>query len=203
MMAMKFPFNLPFLRKEEFREDKPRSGLLSKLYLTQKQRLQLLKWALYALVLIVLSVVQDVLLSRWRFFGTTTDLVPCGIFLIVVAEGMETGSVFSLIAACCYLFSGSSSGNYTIVIITLLSIAAAFFRQSYLRKGFGASLLCVSLAMVLYQLSIFLVAVFLDLTAFSRITAHLMSAALTLISVPILYPIVGGIYSIGGDAWKE
>lgn len=202
-MAMKFPFNLPFLQKEEFREDKPRSGLLSKLYLTQKQRLQLLKWALYALVLIVLSVVQDVLLSRWRFFGTTTDLVPCGIFLIVVAEGMETGSVFSLIAACCYLFSGSSSGNYTIVIITLLSIGAAFFRQSYLRKGFGASLLCVSLAMVLYQLSIFLVAVFLDLTAFSRITAHLMSAALTLISVPILYPIVGGIYSIGGDAWKE
>lgn len=202
-MAMKFPFNLPFLRKEEFREDKPRSGLLSKLYLTQKQRLQLLKWALYALVLIVLSVVQDVLLSRWRFFGTTTDLVPCGIFLIVVAEGMETGSVFSLIAACCYLFSGSSSGNYTIVIITLLSIGAAFFRQSYLRKGFGASLLCVSLAMVLYQLSIFLVAVFLDLTAFSRITAHLMSAALTLVSVPILYPIVGGIYSIGGDAWKE
>ena len=89
------------------------------------------------------------------------------------------------------------------MIITLLSIGAAFFRQSYLRKGFGASLLCVSLAMVLYQLSIFLVAVFLDLTAFSRITAHLMSAALTLISVPILYPIVGGIYSIGGDAWKE
>lgn len=202
-MAMKFPFNLPFLQKEEFREDKPRSGLISKLYLTQKQRLQLLKWALYALVLIVLSVVQDVLLSRWLFFGTTTDLVPCGIFLIVVAEGMETGSVFSLIAACCYLFSGSSYGNYTIVIITLLSIGAAFFRQNYLRKGFGASLLCVSLAMVLYQLSIFLVAVFLDLTAFSRITAHLMSAALTLISVPILYPIVGGIYSIGGDAWKE
>ena len=148
-MAMKFPFKLPFLRKEEFREDKPRSGLLSKLYLTQKQRLQLLKWALYALVLVVLSVVQDVLLSRFSIFGTTTELVPCGIFLIVVAEGMETGSVFSLIAACCYLFSGSAAGNYTIVIITLLSIGAASFRQSYLRKGFGASMLCVALATVL------------------------------------------------------
>lgn len=202
-MAMKFPFKLPFLQKEEFREDKPRSGLLSKLYLTQKQRLQLLKWALYALVLVVLSVVQDVLLSRFSIFGTTTELVPCGIFLIVVAEGMETGSVFSLIAACCYLFSGSAAGNYTIVIITLLSIGAAFFRQSYLRKGFGASMLCVAPATVLYQLSVFFIAVFLDLTAFSRITAHLMSAAMTLVSAPILYPIVGGIYSIGGDAWKE
>lgn len=103
-MAMKFPFKLPFLQKEEFREDKPRSGLLSKLYLTQKQRLQLLKWALYALVLVVLSVVQDVLLSRFSIFGTTTELVPCGIFLIVVAEGMETGSVFpsSPPAAICF-----------------------------------------------------------------------------------------------------
>ena len=202
-MAMKFPFKLPFLQKEEFREDKPRSGLLSKLYLTQKQRYTLLKWALYALVLIVLSVVQDVLLSRFSIFGATTELVPCGIFLIVVAEGMESGSVFSLVAACCYLFSGSAAGNYTIVIITLLSIGVAFFRQSYLRKGFSASMLCVALATTLYQLAIFIIAAFLGLTAFSRITAHLMSAALTLISAPILYPIVGGIRTIGGDAWKE
>ena len=202
-MAMKFPFKLPFLKKEEFREDKPRSGFFSKLYLTQKQRYNILKWALYALVLIVLSVVQDVLLSRWRIFGTTTDLVPCGIFLIVVAEGLESGSVFSLVAACCYVFSGSAAGNYSIVFITALSVAAAFFRQSYLRKSFSASMLCVALAVLLYQLAVFFIAVFLDLTAFSRITAHLISAAMTLISAPILYPIVGGIHTIGGDTWKE
>ena len=202
-MPMKLPFKLPFLQKEEFREDKPRSGLLSKLYLTQKQRYSLLKWTLYTLVLILMSVVQDVLLSRWRIFGTTTDLVPCGIFLIVVIEGLETGSVFSLVAACCYLFSGSAAGNYAIVFITVLSVAAAFFRQSYLRKGFSATMLCVAIATVLYQLAVFFIAVFLDLTVFSRITAHLVSAALTLISAPILYPIVSGIRTIGGDTWKE
>ena len=202
-MAMKFPFKLPSLKKEEFREDKPRSGFFSKLYLTQKQRYSILKWALYALVLIVLSVVQDVLLSRWRIFGTTTELVPCGIFLIVVTEGLESGSVFSLVAACCYVFSGSAGGNYAIVFITALSVAATFFRQSYLRKGFNASMLCVALSVLLYQLAVFFIAVFLDLTTFSRITAHLISAAMTLVSAPILYPIVGGIHTIGGDTWKE
>jgi len=202
-MAMKFPFKLPFLKKEEFREDKPRSGFFSKLYLTQKQRLRLLKWALYALVLIVLSVVQDVLLSRLRIFGATTELVPCGIFLIVVAEGLESGCVFSLVASCCYLFSGSAAGNYSIVFITALSVGAAFFRQSYLRKSFSASMLCVALATVLYQLAVFFIAVFLDLTAFSRITAHLMTALISVISAPILYPIVNGIRTIGGDTWKE
>lgn len=199
-MAIKLPFSF---KKEEFRPDKPRSGFLSKLYLTQKQRYSLLKWSLYALVLIVLSVVQDVLLSRWRLFGTTTDLVPCGIFLIVVMEGLETGSVFSLVAACCYLFSGSAAGNYTIIFITVLSIAAAYFRQSYLRQGFSAAMLCVALATVLYQLSVFFIAAFLDLTPFSRLVTHLISAAMTLISAPILYPILKGIGTIGGNTWKE
>ena len=37
-------------KKDEFRPDKPRSGFMSKLFLTQKQRQALIKWGLYALV---------------------------------------------------------------------------------------------------------------------------------------------------------
>ena len=69
-------------KRPEFKPDKPRVGLLSKLYLTQKQRKSILKWALYALVLLVLSLVQDVLLCKLNIFGATTELVPVGIFLI-------------------------------------------------------------------------------------------------------------------------
>ena len=46
--------------KYEFKPDNVGTGLLSKLYLTKKQRQALLKWLLYALVLLVL---QDVQLS--------------------------------------------------------------------------------------------------------------------------------------------
>ena len=69
-------------KKYEFQPDKPRSTWLSKLYLTRLQRLALLKWVLYALMVLVLSVVQDVVLCRFRLFGATTELVPCGIFLL-------------------------------------------------------------------------------------------------------------------------
>ena len=42
-------------KKNEFKPDKPQSGVLSKLYLTRKQRQSILKWLLYSLVLLVLS----------------------------------------------------------------------------------------------------------------------------------------------------
>ena len=49
-------------RKNEFQPDRPVSGLLSKLYLTRRQRQVILKWSLYGLLLVALSVLQDVLL---------------------------------------------------------------------------------------------------------------------------------------------
>ena len=47
-------------KKYEFKPDKNAIGFFHKLYLTKKQRLSILKWSLYALVLLVLSL----LLSR-------------------------------------------------------------------------------------------------------------------------------------------
>lgn len=190
-------------RKNEFKPDKPRSGLLSKLFLTKKQRISLLKWTLYTLTLLVLSILQDVLLSRMRIFGATTELVPCGIFLICLAEGLETGSVFSLVAACIYLFSGTAAGHYSIVFITALSIGVTLFRQSYLRKGFSAAMLCTVFAMVVYEMAVFAIGLFLNMTTFGRIGTHLLTALLTLVAAPVLYPIVSGISTIGGEAWKE
>ena len=73
-------------KKYEFKPDKPNAGLLSKLYLTQKQRKSLLKWTIYGLLLVFLSVLQDVLLCRISIFGATTELVPCGICLQTMQE---------------------------------------------------------------------------------------------------------------------
>ena len=190
-------------KKSEFKPDKPISGFFSKLFLTQKQRRSVLKWGLYILVLLVLSVLQDVLLCRFRLFGATTELVPCGIFLICILEDLEKGCIFSLCASCLYLFSGSAAGYYAIVFITALSIGIALFRQSYLHKSFSAAMLCVSAAMIIYEFSVFAIGLFLGLTSFGRVGSRLVTALLTLVSVPILYPIVRAINTIGGEAWKE
>jgi len=190
-------------RKNEFQPDRPVSGLLSKLYLTRRQRQVILKWSLYGLLLVALSVLQDVLLCRLRLFGATTELVPCGILMICLAENMEAGSVFALTASCLYLFSGSAAGYHTIPLLTVFCVFLAYFRQSYLRKSFAATMLCTAAGVLVYEMVVFIVAVFFGQTRISRVIVPLTTGLLTLISAPVLYPLIRGISTIGGEAWKE
>lgn len=190
-------------RKNEFKPDRPEAGGLSRLYLTKKQRLSLLKWLLYGLVLLVLSVVQDVVMSRMNILGTTTDLVPCAIMLAAVIQGPETGSVLCLISAALYQFSGTAPGGYVIPLITVLGVAAGIFRLSYLRKGFSTTLICTAGVVVLYELAVWAMGLFLGQTQPERVTAFLLTGGLTLVTVPVLYPIMRSIGKIGGEAWKE
>ncbi len=190
-------------RKHEFRPDKPRSGLLSKLYLTQKQRRSLLKWCLYGLVLLVLSVLQDVIFSRVRIFGASTDLVPCGIFLICILEGIHTGSVFALVSSLLYLFTGTAPGAYAMVLLVVLAVVICVFRQAYLQKDFFSVVLCSAAGMLLYELTVFAMGLFLGLTTPGRILGFCITAAVSTVIVPVLYPIAVSIRSLGGDVWKE
>ena len=190
-------------KKYSFKPDRNKTNILSKLYLTQTQRRTILKWSLYGLMLLVLSLLQDVVLCRFRIGGSTTELLPCAIFLICLIEGSESGSIFALVAASLYLFSGSAPGVYSLIFITILGIGVTILRQAYFQKGFMAALVCVAGAMFVYELLVFAIGLFLGLTVFGRIFGFLLTAGLSLISVPILYPIVLAIASIGGQTWKE
>ena len=190
-------------KKPEFRPDKPYSNWLNKLYLTQKQRRKLLKWTLYALVLLILSILQDVVLCHMRIFGATTDLVPCGIFVICLIEGSHTGSVFALVSALLYTFSGTAPGPYCIAMITVLAIGMTLFRQSYLQKGFIVTVIGSVLTVFVYEMLLFLIGVAFGYTLWNRWIGFVTTAALTSIAAPILYPISLAIASIGGETWKE
>ena len=190
-------------KKIEFKPDKPHSGFLSKLHLTQTQRKTLLKWFLYGLVLLVIALLQDVMLSRVRFMGATTDLVPCAVILICIMEGTESGSIFSLIASLLYLFSGTAPGNYAMVLLTGLAILLCVFRQAYLQPGFVAALLCTGVALLVYELAVFAIGLFMELTTFARLTGFLLTSGFSILAVPVLYPIFLSIQSIGGKTWKD
>ena len=190
-------------RKNEFKSDKPHSGFWGKLYLTQKQRKEILKWSLYGALLLALSLLQDVVLCRLDLFGATTELVPVGIFLICILEGAESGSIFALVSSLLYLFSGTAAGPYSMVLITVLAVGVTIFRQAYLQKGLAAAILCAGIAMLAYELLQFVMGLFLGLTIPVRIVGFLITAGLSIIAIPILYPIALSIGTIGGETWKE
>ena len=190
-------------KKREFRRDKPHTGFLGRLYLTQNQRKSILKWFLYGLSLLVLSLLQDTVMCKVRLFGATTDLVPLGILLICVLQPFETSVTFGLVSSLLFLFSGSAPGPYCIVLLTFLGFGINIFRQSFLRKGFSAAMLCVSAAMLVYELCIFIIGLASGLTVLSRAPGFLATALMSLIAAPALYPVMVAIGKIGGESWKE
>ena len=190
-------------KQKDFKPDKEGAGLLARLYITQKQRRSVYKWSLYALLLLVLSVLQDVVLCRVRIFGATTDLVPCAIILICVLEGGEGGAVFALVSSLLYVYSGTAPGPYCMVFLVIFALGISIFRQAYLQSGFGAAFLCSALCLFAYEGGVYLIGVFLELTMPERWLSFLLTAALTLVAVPVLYPILLRTQSIGGQTWKE
>lgn len=190
-------------RKYNFRPDKTEAKLLNYLILTKRQQKNLLKWSLYTLFLVFLSLVQDVLLSQVRIFGATTELIPCAIFVICILEGSQRGSVFALIAALCYLFSGTAPGVYSMVTITFLGVGSTLLRQIFLQDRFSSCMLCTLGATVLYQLGNFVFGLILGLTVPDRFFGFVITAVLSLLVVPLIYLVTKAICRIGDQIWNE
>jgi hypothetical protein len=190
-------------RKYEFKPDRKGAGILKRLYLTRLQRLNLLKWGLYGLVCLVCLVVQDVIMCKFSLFKATTDLVPMAVLLITVLVGSERGSIFVLTVSTLYWFSGSAPGAYCIVLMTFFGIAASLFRQSFWRRGFGSTLLCAGIALMLYEIGVFAAGIFLGLTLWSRFGICFLTGLMSWIIMVPLYPLAYKIGLIGGETWKE
>ena len=150
-----------------------------------------------------MSLLQDVILCKLDIFGATTDLVPCAIFLTCMLLVTQTGCVYALIAASLFQFSGSGPGYHAIAIITILCIVGAMFRQSFLRKGFGSCLLCAGVCHMLYELIVFIIGIILGQAVLGRVFVALLTGALSLVAIPVLYPILRSIEKIGGETWKD
>lgn len=187
----------------DFQPDADHSVDLDKLLLTQRQRFSLLRWALYGVFCLAGLLLQDAVLCRIDVRGGCTDLVPCLIFMITALQGAEQGSIFALIAAVFYYCTGSAPGLYTIPLITILAVLAAIFRQACLRRGFFSILLCAALTMFVYELAVFGIGLFLGQTLPQRWICGVLTAALTLLAVPVAYPMIRTIGKIGGETWKE
>lgn len=190
-------------KKYEFQPDRPYATWLSKLQLTKLQQKQVLKWFLYALLLLILSVLQDVVLCRIRLWDGTTDLLPCAIFTISLLEGTQRGCVFSLAASIFYLLSGTSPGTHILVLITLLSVLAAALQQTYLQQGFLATVLSAVAAMAVYESAVFGFCLLVGRVTADRFAGFMVPVVLAFVVIPVIYPIAKAISTIGGESWKE
>jgi hypothetical protein len=190
-------------KKNEFRPDIHREDILGKLLLTRKQAMRLLRWVLFSAVCLAGLIIQDVVMSRFTIFGTTTDLVPYAILLVCVILDPEVGCVFALFSSMVYQFSGSAPGPYVIALLTILGVIVAILQQSFLRYSFGSVYLGAGVAVMAYEVCLFCVGLFLEHTTAQAFPHFLMTGVLGWITLPLLYPVFTAIAKIGGETWKE
>lgn len=187
----------------EFKPDQLNVSPLKMLHFTQVQRDRLLRWSLYIAVCVLCLVVQDTIMSRVSIFGATTDLCVGAMLLIAVIEGSDVGSVFILIAAMVYYFSGSAPGPYSVGMISVLGLFASLFRQQVWHRNANSIILCAGAALLVYEVGLYGVGLFLGLTRWYRLPRFLMTGALTIAVMIPLYWLINLIGQIGGNTWKE
>ena len=187
----------------EFKPDPKGTNYLKQLYMTRQQRMTLLKWGTYALTGIFLLVVQDVIMSQIRISGATTDLPVAFILLVGIYEGLENGSVFTLAASLFYWFSGSAPTPICVGVLCVLVILVGLFRQLYWHRSFGSIAMCVSIAIMLYEMSLFVIGLMSGLTILPRLGVFALTGGITCITMLPMYPLVRAISKIGGISWKE
>ena len=187
----------------DFKPDVQTATWSKTLRLTHQQRLRLTKWLLYALMVVLSVVIQDVAMSKFTLLGATTDLPACTIFLITVLEGTEVGSLFVLIASTLYYFSGNAPFAAVIILMTALGMAATLFRQMYWHRSKGSILLCAALALAGYELGLFAVGLSTQLTHWGRFPSFVLTALYSCLVQILLYSLIYKIGLIGGNTWKE
>ena len=187
----------------EFKPDPKGTNYLKRLYMTRQQRLTILKWATFSMTGIFLLVVQDVIMSEVRFSGATTDLPVAFILLVGLYEGLENGSVFTLAASLFYWFSGSAPTPICVAMLCILVILVGLFRQLYWHRSFASLTLCVSVAIMLYEMILFVIGLISGLTILPRISVFALTGAMTCITMLPMYPLVRIISKIGGESWKD
>lgn len=198
------PLNRLFQRRQsEFRPDRQKTNWSSLLHITKLQRDKLLKWGSYVLLLILLLVIQDVIMAKISIFGTTTDLMASVILLITVIEGVDTGSLFVLIASILFYFSGSAPGPYTVALLPILGIGTCMFRQRYWHRNLSSIVLCAGIALMVYEISVFGLGIFTGMTHWGRFFPFLSTGLLSWAVMLPLYPLIHAIGQIGGNTWKE
>lgn len=180
------------------------SRRLQKLRITKKQGRTLLKWALYAAVLVAIIVVQGVVLSRLPLFGARLNLICCYVVCVCVVEGPDRGGVFALCASLVWALSGAQLGFVSILVLTLGGMLCAIAMERLLRDNLATCAICCFAVSLVHESAIFLLLLFLHrVTGYQYLRILLPSVLFSMVGCPAFYYLARAITRVGGSLWNE
>lgn len=114
-----------------------------------------LMWALYALLFLLVMVVQTVVFGRARFWDTKLCLIPVAVVCVAMYTGAESGGVFGLAAGTFWCLSGADGGGMLIVLCTLCAVCAGYLCERVFNRNLVSALMMSLMALTACQLTLF------------------------------------------------
>ena len=149
------------------------------------RRDQLFKWAVYALGLLPIWVLDAFVLSRYPLFGVTPILLPVAAAAVAVLEGAVGGAGFGL----------------WIGLLTLAGFFTGTLSRYALRSSFAGCIVCAAACLALLELFQVISGVIIQLGPLSALLSiALREWLLSLCWTPLIYLIFYRIYRrVGGQ----
>lgn len=154
-------------------------------------------WAFFALLYLLVMLVQTTLFGRVRLFGVKLNLMPMVIVCIAMQVGHEAGGFFGLLAGFCWYAAGADDGTLSMVTFTVFGILAGWLCDNLFRRRFlPAATLCL-LALLVHEGAKFLLKFYLG-GANGRLLLWVpVITALSLLVSPLIYLLAKAIGKVG------
>lgn len=170
--------------------------MLDKLYITPRQWLHFLRWALYSLLLLFVAMLQTVVLAGR--VSICPDLVPIVITCVCLREGPERGGTFALLTSLLWCLTGIDQGSVAIAVLTIVPVVGSLLSRAVLTNRFIPCLIIAFVTVFLEQSVMFFLKFFFGNAAGVLFLTKLLPCVLisTLVQPPI-YWLVKRIAKIG------
>lgn len=112
-----------------------------------KKQTQFRLWVLYALFLLICSLLETTLLARFPIFGVRIVLLPAVAALVGVHRGAEQGGIFGLIAGVYWVLAGAGS-PMVVLTMTLGGLFAGWLCDAVLTRNLLSALIASAVSLL-------------------------------------------------------
>ena len=154
--------------------------------MNQKYR-NFIMWGLYALLFLLVLLVQTTVFGRVRFFGVKVSLLPVVLVCVAMHTGHESGGLFALIAAWfCYL-AGGDNGSLSMISFTLCGILAGWLCHVFFPLRIWSAAILSFCALLLHETAVYLLHSYLGAAGGRLLLWVPLTVLVSLPSIPVLY----------------
>lgn len=156
-----------------------------------------LMWTLYALLFLLVVVLQEVVFGKHRFFGVKLSLIPVAVACICMHVGHEAGAIFALAASLVWCWSGADGGSLGIITLTVAGILSGYLCDAVFARRLIPALGLSLGAVLLHEGALFFLKFYLNEGDISLWRWLPVQAGLSLLACPFLYLLAKAIRKAG------